>query len=77
MQRDTRPTFDATHNFLTYGPIGLELDRASERRERDWAPAAPLFAITTLTQPRRRLGNWLIGLGEHIAGPRPAPAATR
>ena len=75
MQHRTHSTIDSTRDFLTYGAIGLELDRANERRERDLEPMALHLPSSGAT--RRRLGAWLIGLGEHVAGAPATMPATR
>lgn len=76
MQRDARPTFDGSHDFLTYGAIGLELDRAQERRALEMSAGTWSFPGRAKSAARKRLGAWLVGLGEHLAGePTPAPVA--
>lgn len=77
MQRRTHEITASTREFMTYGTIGLELGRARERHAQDWASAAQLDPIRSLATGRRRLGAWLIGLGELVAGAPAAAAATR
>lgn len=77
MQHRTHSTIDSTRDFLTYGAIGLELDRATERLEQDWSEAAHIVPASSLGAARRRLGAWLIGLGEHVAGAPATMPATR
>ena len=77
MQHGMHSTFDTTHDFLTYGAIGLEVDRANERRQGDWIASEHLIPGRSLEAVRHRIGAWLIGLGEHLAGARTAAPAAR
>lgn len=74
MHRGTEATSNTTQDFLTYGAIGLELDRACERRERDWGASQP--SGRSQGAARRLIGAWLIALGRNVArAPKPAAAA--